>query len=53
MDKICGSQVIKIQTQMYIITAKVNFGTFVLLLYNSYSYLEKKGGLEVHCLTLF
>lgn len=42
MAGICVSQVINIQTQMYMIIATVNFGTLVLLLYESYSYLEKR-----------
>lgn len=37
---------IKIQTQMHIITATVNFGTLKLLLYKSYRYLGKKGRTE-------
>lgn len=42
----CETQVITIQTQIYIITATANFGSFVLLLYElSWKKNKRKAGL--------
>lgn len=42
MDGMCGNQVITIQTQMYIIIAAADFGSFVLLLWKKQ---KRKAGL--------